>query len=37
MNVLRHRYLGEKPDRFCWSCMFGGVHRNDRSGVMVFD
>ena len=36
-NILRHRYLEGNTDRSCWSCMFGGLHRNDRSGVLVFD
>jgi hypothetical protein len=35
MNVIRYRYA-EGRDVSCWSCMFGSVHRNDRSGKLVF-
>jgi hypothetical protein len=34
-NVIRHRH-GEGKDTSCWSCMFGGIHRNDCSGALVF-
>ena len=35
LHVIRHR----QTDGYtvsCWSCMFGKVHRNDLSGVLVF-
>lgn len=34
-NVIRHRHAGGR-DTSCWSCMFGGIHRNDCSGPLVF-
>jgi hypothetical protein len=34
-NVIRHRHLDGK-DTSCWSCMFGGIHRNDCSGTLAF-
>jgi len=36
MNVIRHRHVEGTNEISCWSCMFGSVHRNDRSGVLVF-
>lgn len=36
MNIIRHRHVGGVNDVSCWSCMFGSVHRNERSGVLVF-
>jgi|GEM_PF-1118886 len=36
MNVIRHRHVDGANDISCWSCMYGSVHRNDRSGVVVF-
>ena len=35
MNIIRHRHLGPSGVS-CWSCMFGGMHRNDLSGTLVF-
>ena len=37
MNIIRHRHVGESDDTSCWSCMFGAIHRNDRSGQLVFE
>lgn len=37
MNIIRHRHLDNPGDTSCWSCMFGGNHRNDRSGQLVFE
>lgn len=35
MNIIRHRHVdGYEPS--CWSCMYGSVHRNDRSGILLF-
>jgi hypothetical protein len=36
MNIIRHRHVEETNGVSCWSCMYGSVHRNDRSGVLVF-
>jgi len=36
MNVIRFRHA-EGDEVSCWSCMFGNVHRNNRSGTMVFE
>ena len=35
MNIIRHRHVGDKEPS-CWSCMYGSVHRNDRSGILFF-
>ncbi len=37
MNIIRHRHLTGETQTTCWSCMFGGNHRNDRSGRLVFE
>ena len=36
MNIIRHRHVTGTSEVSCWSCMFGSVHRNDRSGALVF-
>jgi len=36
LNIIRHRHVGGTNDISCWSCMYGSVHRNDRSGTLVF-
>jgi len=35
MNIIRHRHV-DGDGMSCWSCMYGSVHRNDRSGLLVF-
>ncbi|MHB9110254.1 MAG: DOMON domain-containing protein [Armatimonadota bacterium] len=36
LNIIRHRHVAGANDISCWSCMYGSVHRNDRSGMLVF-
>ena len=35
VNVIRHRNT-DGYQISCWSCLFGGAHRNDLSGTLVF-
>lgn len=35
MNIIRHRQ-GDDERLTSWSCLFKSVHRNDRSGLLVF-
>jgi hypothetical protein len=35
LNIIRYRCT-DGPQRSCWSCMFGSVHRNDLAGKLVF-